>query len=443
MPGHEPLRVAVVSLGCPKALVDSEKMLAMLAEAGCLVCAPHDEADVILVNTCAFIRPAREESMQAIREALSRERKGAVRRVVVAGCLPQREAKQLLSAEPEIDALVGVFDREQIVPAVTSDVSPFVRVGSIGRKTCPDDRGRLRLTPRHTAYLRLAEGCSAGCSFCTIPAIRGPLRSKPMELVLAEAAELVADGAVELNLIAQDTTAYGSDLDGEGKLPELLRRLDALPGVRWVRLMYANPATLTPAVIDALAECPRIVKYLDLPLQHVSDKILKLMRRRYDRRGAERLLQTLRRRVPGIALRTTFIVGFPCERSEEFQELLSFVKNQAFDAVGVFTYWPEPGTVAAGLRPRVPRKTQRRRRDRLMQAQQRTAFAANAARVGSAVEVLVDGTDPQGRCVGRHAGQAPDVDSVCILSRPAPSGEIIAGRVVGYDNYDLIVEAEA
>ena len=432
--------MALISLGCPKALVDSEKMMALLAEAGCLVCAPEDEADVILVNTCAFIAPAWEESVRAIRQAVSRKRQG-VRRVVVAGCLPQRGGERVLSIEPGIDAIVGVFNREDIVAAVTSEQTPFVRVGRIGRKHCPDDRGRLRLTPRHTAYLRLAEGCSMGCSFCTIPGIRGPLRSKPEKLVLDEAAELVADGAVELNLIAQDTTAYGHDLEDGTNLAKLLRRLDPLPGLRWLRVMYANPATLTESVIDALAECPRAVKYLDMPLQHASTKILRLMQRKYDRARAEELVGALRRRIPGIVLRTTFIVGFPQESAKEFRELLEFVQAVQFDAVGVFTYCPEPGTEAASLRGQVSRKTRNRRRDRLMRTQQEIAFSANAARVGSQMEVLVDGVDGHGRCVGRHAGAAPEVDGVCILTRPAPAGTFVDGTVVSYDGYDLIVKA--
>jgi ribosomal protein S12 methylthiotransferase len=438
MASKESLRVSAVSLGCPKALVDSERMLALLAEAGCLVGAAADDADVILINTCSFIAPARDESMAAIREAVGRKARGRVRRVVVAGCLPQMQGEALLAAEPGIDAIVGVFDRDGIVSAVTGE-GPLVSVGPPGR-ACADDRGRFRLTPRHTAYLRLAEGCSQGCSFCTIPAIRGPLRSKPMELVLAEAAELVADGAVELNLIAQDTTAYGKDLPAGGGLAELLRRLDALAGVRWIRLMYAHPANMTAEVIEALAGCRRVVKYLDLPLQHVNDRLLALMRRRYGRRDVERTLSALREGVPGIALRTTFMVGFPGERTGEFAELLAFVKAQAFEAVGVFPYWREEGTPAAKMPGQVARKTKLRRRDRLMRAQREIALAANAARVGSTVEVLVDGADTSGRCVGRHAGQAPDVDGVCYLAEPVEAGRIVPARVVGHDEYDLVVE---
>ncbi len=440
MPQDKPIRVALISLGCAKALVDSEKMMALLAEAGCVVGASPEAADVVLVNTCAFIQPATDESLGAIREALKLKVAGTVGRVVVAGCLPQRRQETLLAELPGIDAAIGVFDREAVVEAVTGAAGePFVRVGGTGG-VCEDDRGRFRLTPRHTAYLRLSEGCNAGCSFCTIPLIRGRLRSKPMDVLEAEAAELVADGAVELNLIAQDTTAYGSDLAGGADLASLLPLLDGLDGVRWIRLMYAHPATITDAAIAAIAECPRVVKYLDVPLQHVADGVLERMRRGYGRARIDELLATLRRRVGGIALRTTFIVGFPGETRDEFRELLDFVAEQRFAAVGVFPYWPEMGTVAVALSGQVPGKTRLRRRDRLMKTQQQIAFAANDAMMGRTIEVLVDGEDAAGRTVARHAGQAPDADSVCHLTRPAGAGRIVKARVVGYDGYDLVVE---
>ena len=428
----------MVSLGCPKALVDCEKMLAELAEAGCVVGAPPGEADVILINTCSFIAPAVEESMEAIREAAEAKRAGAVRRVVVAGCLPQRQGAELLEAVPEIDAVVGVHNRDDIVQAVTG-AGRVVRVDRASAG-CLDDRGRFRLTPRHTAYLRLAEGCSSGCSYCTIPAIRGPLRSKPMGMLLDEAAELAADGAVELNLIAQDTTAYGADRTDGANLPDLLRGLDAVEGVRWIRLLYAHPRTLTGAVIDALAECPRVVPYLDMPVQHIADKVLAAMGRGYDCLRVQQVLAALRERVEGIALRTTFIVGFPGEGREEFRELCAFVERERFDAVGVFPYWQEEGTRAARLSAQVPDRTRRKRRDRLMRIQQEIAFAANAARVGSTVDVLVDGLDPQGRTVGRHPGQAPDVDSLCLFTEPAEPGAIVSCKVVDSVDYDLVVE---
>jgi ribosomal protein S12 methylthiotransferase len=436
MEPKRPLTIALVSLGCPKNLVDSEKLLAHLAEGGCVVGAPMDEADVIVVNTCGFIRPAVEESMQVIAEAAACKQSGRARRVVVAGCLVNRDGEALYDLAPGIDAVVGVNDRDAILAAVTgrgriSMVSPCTgRVGS--------DAGRFRLTPRHTAYLRIAEGCSRKCTFCTIPALRGPFRSKPPEQVLAEARELVADGAVELNVIAQDTTAYGRDLGGQTSLARLLRSLAGLDGVAWVRLMYAYPRRVTDELIDTIAECEKVVPYVDLPLQHVCDPLLRRMGRGVTRRQIERLLARLRRRIDGLALRTTFLVGFPGETDEQFQELLAFVRQFRFEAMGVFPFYAEDGTPAARLDAPVPEAVKQQRRDALMLAQQAVAFEANARRVGSAIRVLVDQA-AGGISVGRHYGQAPEVDSICKLTARRPAGELVDGRVVACEGYDLVV----
>jgi len=437
---HAPIQVALVSLGCPKNLVDSEKILAQLAEGGCVVGAPMDDADVIVVNTCGFIEPAIEESLGVIREAAACKRAGRARRLVVAGCLVNREGAALRDRVPEIDAVVGVNDREEVLAAVFGR-GPAARVspcsGGVG-----SDAGRFRLTPPHTAYLRIAEGCSRRCTFCTIPAIRGPYRSKPPEQVLAEARELAADGAVELNVIAQDTTGYGRDLGGGATLAGLLGSLSAVDGVAWVRLMYAYPHRITEALIDALAGCERVVPYLDIPLQHISDGVLRAMGRGITRGQTERLLGRLRERIDGLVLRTTLIVGFPGETEAQFGELLAFVEDFRFDALGVFPFYPEQGTPAAELPGAVPEPVARERQEAIMLAQQRIAFAANEARVGSGVRVLVDGTDAEGACVGRHYGQAPDVDSLCRLTRPASAGRFVAGRVVDWEAYDLVVEPD-
>jgi len=438
--------VALISLGCPKNLVDSEKILGQLAESGCVVGADPAEADVIVVNTCGFLAAARDESLGVIREALAHKSAGRARRVVVAGCLAQRDGESLRRQVPGVDAIVGVNNRDDLARAVTGGGAFTAVIGyrqrqrrQGGRDAVGDDRGRLRLTPRHTAYLRIGEGCGQGCSFCTIPAITGPFRSKPVEWVLAEARELIADGAVELNIIGQDTTSYGPDIGYAAGLAGLLRELDALPSVRWVRLMYAYPSTMTDAIIDALAECPRVVKYVDLPLQHISEPILAAMRRRITRADTEALLARLRSRVAGVAIRTTFIVGFPGESEADFAELLAFVKAFRFDAAGVFEYSKEAGTPAAALAGQVPAATAAERREALMLAQQAIALAANAASVGEAVEVLVDGVDSRGRCVGRHAGQAPEVDGVCYLTDPRPAGTMVRAEIVGSEDYDLIV----
>lgn len=441
---NKPLTVALVSLGCPKNLVDSEKILATLAEGGCVVAAPIDQADVIVVNTCGFIAPAVQESLDVIAEAVAHKRTGRAQRVVVAGCLASRDGQKLFDLAPGIDAVVGVNDRDSILSAVRGR-RHVTRVSACDGKVAGDE-GRFRLTPPHTAYLRIAEGCGRRCTFCTIPAIRGPLRSKSPEQVLAEARELLADGAVELNLIAQDTTAYGSDLPapppagGHGSLAGLLRALDALEGAEWIRLMYAYPHHFGEDLIDAIAGCPHVVPYLDIPLQHISDAVLKRMGRAVTRKHIVDLLDRLRRRIDGLVLRTTFIVGFPGETDEQFGELLAFVKDFRFDALGVFPYYPEPGTPAARMRGAVDEHVKQRRLEAVMLAQQGIAFQANQRRVGQAVRVLVDGADADGICVGRHYGQAPDVDSICKLAAPRPAGTFVDGRVAAYDGYDLIVE---
>jgi len=437
--------VALVSLGCPKNLIDSEKILARLAEAGCIVAAPMDEADVIVVNTCGFLAAARDESLAVISEALERKRKGPARRVVVAGCLVNRDAEKLYELADGIDAIVGVNNRRDILRAVTG-AGRVTRVDSCplpagrGSRAALDDAGRFRLTPRHTTYLRISEGCSQKCSFCTIPAIRGPFRSKLPGQVLAEARELIADGAVELNIIGQDTTAYGSDFPrGRGHLARLLRKLDGLEGVRWIRLMYAYPKPFAAGLIDALADCERIVPYLDLPLQHASDRMLRRMGRGVSRRGIEKLLGRLRRRIKGLVLRTTFIVGFPGETDAEFEELLSFVKDFKFNAMGVFEFSAEEGTRAAGMPDQVPDDVKAERAETLMLAQRELVVTANRQMVGRLLTVLVDGIDAKGRCVGRYYGQAPDVDSVCFLTGACEVGSFVRCEVAGCDGYDLIV----
>ncbi|MCJ7544983.1 MAG: 30S ribosomal protein S12 methylthiotransferase RimO [Phycisphaerae bacterium] len=441
MPSRK-VRVALVSLGCPKNLIDSEKMLAALAAGGCLVGAPEEAADVIVVNTCGFLGSARQEALEAIGQALDGKRRGQVRRVVVAGCLASRDGRDLFRQARGIDAVVGVNDRAAILAAVTgrgkvTRLTPYSQAAG----GVPSDAGRFRLTPRHTAYLRISEGCSRRCTFCTIPAIRGPFRSKAPAAVLAEARELVADGAIELNVVGQDTTSYGRDLGGGHSLARLLRELDRLPGLRWVRLMYAYPRGVNDRLIEAIADCPRVVKYLDLPLQHIADPVLCRMGRLTSRRAIETTLQKLRRRIPGMVLRTTFIVGFPGETERQFDQLLGFVKAFRFEAAGVFEFSAEPGTAAAAMDGQVSDTVKADRARELMLAQQAIAFAANARRVGRKLEVLVDGLD-DGRCVGRHCGQAPDIDSLCRLTARRPPGRFIRGTVVDWADYDLIVRPD-
>ncbi len=436
----EPTTVAIVSLGCPKNLVDSEKMLANLAEGGCLVAAPMEDADVIVVNTCGFLSAAKDESLDVISEALDYKKTGRASRVVVAGCLVNRDAEKLYEIAPGIDAIVGVNNREEILTAVLGD-EKLSRTDECEGEIL-SDAGRFRLTPPHTAYLRISEGCSQRCTFCTIPAIRGPFRSKRPEDVITEAKELIADGAVELNVIGQDTTNYGADLNENIDLAGLISSLNELDGVNWIRLMYAYPKRFSDELIEAMAQCQRVVPYVDLPLQHISDSVLKGMGRRVTRAQTEQLLQKLREKVPGINIRTTFIVGFPGETEQNFEELLDFVKAFRFDSLGVFEFSPEEGTPSVKLPNHVPDEIKASRAEQIMLAQQEIVFDQNHSRVGQAIEVLVDGIDENGYCVARHPGQAPDIDSQCILTEPKDAGLLLPGKVVDFEDYDLIVEID-
>ncbi|MFW6061310.1 MAG: 30S ribosomal protein S12 methylthiotransferase RimO [Planctomycetota bacterium] len=434
-----PLQVALVSLGCPKNLVDSEKMLADLAESVHVVGAPLAEADVIVVNTCCFVSSAREESLEVISEAVEQKSSGRCRRVVVAGCLSTREREKLFQLVPGVDAVLGVDDRDRIVSAVTGS-ERFAALAGAPAGPAVSDSGRFRLTPPHTAYLRVSEGCSHGCTFCTIPAIRGPFRSKRMAEVTTEARELVDSGAVELNVIGQDTTSFGRDLPEGENLPALLRALNQIDGLAWIRLLYTYPRGFSDELVDTVAECDKVIPYVDMPLQHISTPVLKRMGRGIDRARTERVLTTMRERIPGLVLRTTFIVGFPGETDEQFQELLEFVQEFRFENMGAFAYSAEEGTPAADFQPQVPEEVKQDRLDQLMLAQQQISFAANERMTGRRLEVLIDGVDAEGICLGRYYGQAPAVDGACLLAEPLEPGQMVTAEVAGSHEYDLVVQ---
>ena len=491
----EPIRtVALVSLGCPKNLVDSEKMLGLLAEDGLIPVADHADADAIVINTCGFLEASKEESLDEIRQAAEYKRAGSCKRLVVAGCLVQRHRAKLLDACPDVDALIGVFDRDRIVPAVTgtgtnsgdvaatanadvplpvySSIASSAALARRERAIAADgyhesDAARLRLTPRHYAYLRVSEGCNQNCAFCTIPSIRGKMRSKPVAPLLAEARELIADGAFELNLIGQDTTSYGDDTGYAPGLAGMLTELNDLvtteAGGGWLRLMYAYPSCFTDEMIDAIATLPNVVKYIDMPLQHINDRVLDLMRRRTSRALIEGLLGKLHDKVPGVAIRTTFITGFPTETDAEHRELLRFVENFGFDAMGVFTYSPEPGTPAGTMHTAgdaVPADTALARQEQLMLAQQQVAFrnAAQLAQSNTQLDVLIDTPaedDDNANAkdtphtthtyLGRTYAQAPQVDAQTIVVSAAPltPGELVPCTVTDSDGYDLVAQPTA
>jgi len=439
------IRVGFVALGCPKNIIDSERMLAEIARAGLLISAEPENADVIVINTCGFIAPARAEALEEVKRAvdckLNPQR--LVKKVIVAGCLPQRLGRELFNQADGIDTIVGLGQRDNIAGIIKKTLSCEQPAAFLGQSphTISDDRGRLLITPRHWAYLRVSEGCNHRCSFCTIPAIRGRFRSKPKELVLAEAAELVSAGAVELNIIGQDTTYYGRDLKMQNGLAKLVRELEKIAGLAWIRLMYLYPAGIDDELIENVARSEKIVHYFDVPIQHINNKILKSMRRPDTKDHICRLIENLRSRLGDCLLRTTLIVGFPGETDQQFNELLDFIEWAGFDALGCFKFYPESGTGAADMPAQVPDRIKQQRLEELMLAQQEIAFAKNKNRIDSKLTCLVDSVDCEGTVKGRFYGQAPDIDSICIIENcSAKPGQFIDTKVVGTKDYDLLVE---
>ncbi len=478
--------VAFVSLGCPKNLVDSEKMLGLLVEDGIIPTADESDADAIVINTCGFLEASRIESVDEINRAVELKKQGSCKRIIVAGCLVQRHRAKMLEWCPDIDAMIGVFDRDRIVEAVRGEkpsqndlsidlplYSSIATNATLAKKArhlaandpanqgyFESDSARLRLTPRHYAYLRISEGCNQNCAFCTIPSIRGKMRSKPVDRIITEARELFEDGAFELNLIGQDTTSFGQDIGYAAGLVGMLTALNgeaAARGGAWIRLMYAYPSCFTDAMIDAIAKLPNVLKYIDMPLQHINDRVLDRMKRKTSRKLIETLLAKLRTRVPGIAIRTTFISGFPGETDAEHRELVDFVRDFGFDAMGVFPYSPEPGTPAGTLHAKggaVDEEVIAARVEELMLTQQEIAFAANGARAqaGEEIDVLIDaalvtngkattGVSKGGKLyAGRSYQQAPQVDSATYVQSKAKlaPGEVVRCKVTDADGYDLI-----
>ncbi len=433
--------VGFVALGCPKNLVDSERMLALIAQAGFVITEDADNADVVVINTCGFIEPAKTEALAAIRRATGRKQKGKVQKVIVAGCLPQRLGKELFNEVSEIDAIVGLEYRDNIANIIKKTLASENIIESVSpvSRILYDDRVRLRITPLHYAYLRIIEGCSRKCSFCTIPAIRGKARSKPKRLILDEASELVASGALELNIIGQDITSYGRDLSINNALPDLLIKLSKIPRLRWIRLLYLFPTGINDRLIETVAASKKILHYFDIPLQHINPQILKAMRRPHSKGRIIRLIENLRTKLPDCVLRTTLIVGFPGETDARFNELLDFVRWARFDNLGCFTFYPEKGTHAAELPRQIPDRVKQHRLHRLMLTQQKIAFEKNKARIGGTLTCLIDSIDKNRTAKGRFFGQAPQIDSLCIIKNcTAHPGDFIKTKVTGTSDYDLL-----
>jgi ribosomal protein S12 methylthiotransferase len=443
---------AFVSLGCPKNLVDSERMLGKLAQDGYALVPDADGADVVVVNTCGFIEPARQESLAVIREMLELKQQGKVGAVVVAGCLAERKKDELLLEVPGVDRIVGVFGREEIADVVAQARSPQRQKSAQEQRSlfrpapvrALEDTARLRITPRHYAYLKISEGCDRLCTFCAIPSMRGKHVTKPIEEVLREARELAADGVRELIVVAQDTTYYGLDVYGRVRLAELLRELDKVDGIDWIRVLYAYPIHFTDELIETLAGTDKVIPYLDMPLQHINDRVLRRMQRRVNRAQTEQLLGRLRSAIPDLVLRTTFIVGFPGETAAEFDELQDFVETTRFERVGVFPYSLEPGTPAARLEDHLPEEVKQERRDRLMATQQEVAFAWGRGQVGKEIDVLVDAPDPEvpNHVLARGQADAPDIDGVVrVKGKNLRPGDLVRVKVTAADGYDLAARA--
>ena len=419
------------------------------------------EADVLVVNTCAFIDSAKEESVNTILELAEHKKTGTCKRLVVTGCLGERYRSELQTQIPEIDAVLGTGDVPQIVGAIEGStdrrVIPLTLVQAEsqgpGARGLPsylyDAEPRVLTTLRHFAYIKVAEGCDYKCSFCIIPTLRGQYRSRPVDAIVREARALAAMGVREIILISQDTTFYGRDLGERAALPVLLRELNKVEGIDWIRLLYLYPTTITDEILDAMAECPKVCKYIDLPLQHASDEVLRRMKRPGTGKGYQHLLARIRQRVPGVSLRTTFIVGFPGETASEFDALRAFVRDVCFDHVGVFTYSHEEGTTAFGLPDDVPAAVKRQRRNAVMSEQKKIVARAQKRRVGQTVKIMVDGPSPDHDLVwyGRLAGQAPDIDPVVYLSDADPEnlrpGTLMDMEITGARGYDLVARPAA
>jgi len=463
-----PLRVGFITLGCAKNLVDTEKMLGLLVEAGMVLVGSDDPAEAVIINTCGFIAEARQEAKENIEFVLEQKRKGNIGCVIVAGCMAQLQGGKILREFSGVDGVVGLADRDniaQIVEKMVRQQSAKISTKNASERLveCGDfkkqifvDQARLRITEPCWAYVRISEGCNQCCSFCTIPSIRGPFRSKPVEAVMAEARELVADGAVELNLIAQETSGYGRDLGYKEGLAGLLRELNEIEGLQWLRVLYVYPTTVTDEIIKTMAVCEKVVPYIDMPLQHINDRILKLMRRGINREKTERLLQKLQKNIDNLAIRTTMLVGFPSETEAEFAELLEFVQEYHFAALGVFVFSAEAGTPAAKMDKQVPEEIKEERLGRLMIAQQEIAFAQVEKQVGSQRECLItrelgsqeieelDLESGRRWYLGRHSQQAPEIDSECYLAadEPVEPGQIIQVKISARREYDFLGEIE-
>src|SRR5256714_3296458 len=430
-------KVGFISLGCPKNLVDSEVMMGQLKENGYEITGNAQDADMVVVNTCGFIDSAKKESIEAILEAARLKTNGKTTRLIVAGCLVERYRDELKAEMPEVDAFIGTSQINDILsvcdPNTNTRSLPIIQLGNQSATYLYDDSTpRVLATPSHYAFIKIAEGCDRPCAFCFIPQMRGHFRSRRFGSIVAEAHQLAEEGVKELILVAQDSSRYGEDLGKQDALAHLLRELSHTDGIEWVRVMYTYPTHISDEFLNVLAEEPKAVKYLDMPLQHASQNVLKLMKRGGNRASLEKLIKRVRKRVPNIAVRTTFITGFPGETEEDFEELLAFVQNVEFDRVGVFTYSDEEGTPAYALPNKVEPRIAKQRRARLMKEQAKISRRKNKSRLGKTVRVLFEGESKESELLwqGRLETQAPDIDG-CVLINDAPQGfDPVPGKLI-------------
>ena len=438
-------KVGMVSLGCPKNTVDSERVLGDLVSSGYDLTQNEEDAEIIIVNTCGFIESAKKESVDTILEMARKKIDGKCRQLIVTGCLAERHTQELLDEIPEIDHLLGVGQYPQLKNILQENESDFNNRNHVATPAefYESYTDRLMTTAFYTAYLKISEGCSNRCAFCIIPKMRGPMRSRSPESILAETENLAQRGVKELNIISQDTTMYGIDLAMKDGLVRLLREMSNVKGVEWIRLLYCYPTFINSGLIDYLASEEKVCRYIDVPLQHTHDEILKSMKRQETEGDVRKMLDELRLKIPDISLRTTFITGFPGETEEHFKHMLRFLCEMEFDHVGIFTYSDEEGTTAYDYPGRVPEEVKLERKNILMEFQKEIVLRKNKEKVGQVESVLVEGFDAQENYImtGRLASQAPDIDGQVILEKcEAEPGEIIPMRITAAVDYDLVAE---
>ena len=438
-------KVGMISLGCPKNQVDAEIMLKKLVDAGYILVQEADKADVVIVNTCGFIEDAKKESIDAILEMADFKSDGLLQKIIVTGCLAQRYADEIFSEIPEVDGVIGIGANADIVAACDALFESDEQYSSFPEKEeLPLNGGRILTTPEYTAYLKIAEGCSNRCSYCAIPSIRGDFRSREMEDVLDEANMLCEKGVKEIILVAQDTTKYGEDIYGELKLPELLRELNKIEKLQWIRLLYCYPDRITDELIDAIAENEKVCHYIDIPMQHADGEVLKAMNRKGDKESLLALVEKIRAKIPDVVLRTTFITGFPGETEEAFTTLSEFVNEAKLDRVGCFAYSREEGTPAYDFDNQVDPEVAAERAEVIMNQQYTIAEAKLGECIGKTLDVLVEGYDPYtDSYYGRTYMDAPDIDNNVILTSGyrIDDGDIIPVEIFDKDEYSLIGEA--